>query len=88
MHEPISHVPRTFEEEEHPMFEIGDTVRLVGNGETRTIVGIGPGEFFTTQIGSDASTVKPIKGSDLELMAKAARPDAGPRFVPNRSIME
>jgi len=54
----------------------------------RTIVGIGPGEFFTTQIGTDASTVRPIKGSDLELMAKAAKPDVGPRFVPSRSIME
>lgn len=28
------------------MFEIGDTVRVVGNGEVRRIVGIGPGEFF------------------------------------------
>jgi hypothetical protein len=34
------------------------------------------------------STVKPIKGSDLELMAKAAKPDTGPGFVPSRSIME
>jgi hypothetical protein len=88
MPEPISPIPRTFKEEEHPMFEIGDTVRVVGSGEMRTIVGIGPGEFFTTQIGNEASTVKPIKGSDLELMAKAAKPDAGPRFVPNRSITE
>jgi hypothetical protein len=70
------------------MFETGDTVRVVGSGEMRTIVGIGPGEFFTTQIGTDASTVRPIKGSDLELMAKAAKPDVGPRFVPSRSIME
>jgi len=70
------------------MFEIGDTVRVVGSGEMRRIVGIGPGEFFTTQIGNDASTVKPIKGSDLELMAKAAKPDTGPGFVPIRSIME
>ena len=54
----------------------------------RRIVGIGPGEFFTTQIGNDASTVKPIKGSDLELMAKAAKPDTGPGFVPSHSIME
>jgi hypothetical protein len=54
----------------------------------RRIVGIGPGEFFTTQIGNDTSTVKPIKGSDLELMAKAAKLDTGPGFVPSRSIME
>jgi hypothetical protein len=87
MPEPISRITRTFKEE-HQMFEIGDTVRVVSNGEIRRIVGIGPGEFFTTQIGNDASTVKPIKGSDLELMAKAAKPETGPRFLPNRSIME
>jgi len=87
MPEPISHIRRTFEEE-HQMFEIGDTVRVVGNGEMRRIVGVGPGEFFATQMGNDACTVKPIKGSDLELMAKAAKPDTGPGFVPSRSIME
>jgi hypothetical protein len=70
------------------MLEIGDTVRVVSNGEIRWIVGISPGEFFTTQIGNDAITVKPFKGSDLELMAKAAKPDTGPSFVPSRSIME
>jgi hypothetical protein len=70
------------------MFEIGDTVRVVGNGEVRRIVGTGPADFFTTQIGNDASTVKPIKGSDLELMAKPAKLDTGPGFVPSRSIMK
>jgi hypothetical protein len=70
------------------MFEIGDRVRVVASGEMRTIVGIGPGEFFTTQIGNDASTVKPIKASDLELIAKATKPETGPGFVPSRSIME
>jgi hypothetical protein len=29
----------------------------------------------------DASTTKPIKASDLELMAKAARPETAPGFV-------
>lgn len=70
------------------MFEIGDTVCDLGNGEIRKIVGVGPADFFTTQIGNDASTIRPIKGSKLELVAKAARPDTGPRFVPRRSIME
>ncbi|MFZ0278059.1 MAG: hypothetical protein WA899_02675 [Candidatus Sulfotelmatobacter sp.] len=70
------------------MFEIGDTVRAVGSGEIRKIVGIGPGDFFTTQMGVDASTTKPIKASDLELMAEAARPETAPGFVPGRSIME
>jgi hypothetical protein len=42
MPEPIPHIPRTFKEEEHSMFEMGDTVRVVGYGEMRTIVGIWP----------------------------------------------
>lgn len=70
------------------MFEIGDMVRDLGNGKIRKIVGIGPGEFFTAQIGNDASTVKPIKASDLELVANATKPETGPGFVPSRSIME
>jgi hypothetical protein len=70
------------------MIEMGDTVRVVGNGETRKIVGIGPGEFFKTQIGNDGSTVKPFKGADLELIAKAERRDDEPGFVPPRSIMD
>jgi uncharacterized FAD-dependent dehydrogenase len=70
------------------MFEIGDTVRVVGNGEVRRIVGTGPAGFFTTQIGNDGSTIRPIKGSDLELLAKAAKPDPVSGFVPNRAIMD
>lgn len=69
------------------MLEIGDLVCVFGSGETRRIVGTGPGEFFTTQVGNDGSTVKPIKGSDLELVAKANKPDPQPGFVPPRSIM-
>ncbi len=49
---------------------------------------VGPADFFTTQIGNDASTIRPIKGSELELVAKAAKSDTGPGFVPSRSIME
>jgi hypothetical protein len=75
-------------QEDDRMFEIGDTVRVVRSAEVRHIVGIGPGEFFKTQIGNDGSTVKPIKGSDLELVAKAARPETGPRFIPKNSSME
>ena len=63
------------------MLEEGDLVRVVSNGELRKIVGIGPGEFLSTQIGNDGGTFKPFKGSDLELVAKARRPDSGPGFV-------
>lgn len=75
-------------QEDVPRFEIGDTVRITGSTEVRKIVGTGPGEFFTTQIGNDAGSRKPTKGSDLELVAKLAKPDMGMRFVPTRSIME
>ena len=64
------------------MFEMGDWVRVVSNGETRKVVGIGPGEFFSTQIGNDGSTVKPFKGADLEMVARAERRAVEPGFVP------
>jgi hypothetical protein len=63
------------------MFEIGDFVRVVSNLEVRTIVGIGPGEFFTTQIGNDGATVKTIKAIELQLVEKARRPESGPAFI-------
>lgn len=63
------------------MFELGDSVLVVSSGETRRIVGVGPGEFFNTQINNDGSTVKLFKGSDLALVAKASKPDTGPAFV-------
>lgn len=69
------------------MFEIGDTVRVIGSLETLTIVGIGPGEFFITEAGKDGAARKPFKGSALELVAKAERQQSGPGFVPGRSIM-
>jgi hypothetical protein len=71
------------------MFENGDSVRIAGSDqEIFTIVGTGPGKFYTVQLGNDAATRKPVEEGNLELVAKAAMPDAGPRFVPNRSIME
>jgi hypothetical protein len=60
---------------------MGDLVRVVSSRETRTIVGIGPGEFFSTQIAKDGSTVRPFKASDLALVAKANRPDTGQAFA-------
>lgn len=70
------------------MFETGDLVCVVSSGETRQIVGIGPGEFFSTQIGSDGSTVKPFKGADLKLVAKAKKRPVEPGFVPPSSLMK
>lgn len=68
------------------MFEEGDSVRVIGNGELRKIVGIGPGEFFSTQIGNDGGTFKSFKGTDLELVAKVTRPDTGPGFLPPKQF--
>ena len=63
------------------MFALGDLVRVVSSGETRRIVGIGPGEFFSAQTGNDGSTVKLFKESDLVLVTSASRSDTGPAFV-------
>jgi hypothetical protein len=73
-------------QEDELMIEAGDSVRVVSNGELRKILGIGPGEFFSTQIGNDGGTVRPFKGSDLELVAKARTPDTGPRFLPPKQF--
>lgn len=70
------------------MLEIGDMVREIGDTDVRKIVGIGPGEFFKTEIGGDAATVKMVKGDDLELVAKFKKPDTGLAFVPDKSIMD
>jgi hypothetical protein len=69
-------------------FEIGDSVRERGSQAIRVITGIGPGEFFMTQVGRDAGTVKPVKGADLYLIAKAPKPDTEPGLVPGRSITD
>lgn len=73
---------------ENPMYEIGDTVRKRDSQEIRTVTGIGPGEFYMTQVGTDAATIKPIRGSDLELVAKKPKPQTEPSFIPTRSIMD
>jgi hypothetical protein len=70
------------------VLELGDWVRVPPDGEVRKIVGFGPGEFVTTQLGDDGSAVKRIKASDLELVAKATKPDGEEGFAPPRSIME
>jgi hypothetical protein len=74
--------------EDKLMFEIGDSVRERGSQQIRTIAGIGPGEFFRTEIGLDSATVKMFKAADLELVAKAAKPGTGPSIVPKKSITD
>jgi hypothetical protein len=55
------------------MFEIGDVVMIISTQEVRRVVGIGPGEFFMVQLGNDESSVKPVKGGNLELVSKAPK---------------
>jgi hypothetical protein len=70
------------------MFEIGDAVREIETQEVRTIAGIGPAEFFRTQLGSDGASIKMLKADAFELVAKAPKPKQEPGFYPDRSIME
>lgn len=70
------------------MFEIDDTVREIATQEIRTIKGIGPGDFFRTQLGNDGASIKMLKADALELVAKAPKPKTEPGFVPSRSIMD
>ena len=70
-------------------FENGDSVRKIGSQEVLTIVETRLLEdLYMVQSGNDAASRQYLKGSELELVAKARRPDSGPAFVPKRSIME
>ena len=69
------------------MFEKGDKVKKIGGQQEFTVVGTGPGEFYTLQLGSDGASKQNVKGSELELVAKAKKPDSEPGFVPSRPIM-
>lgn len=55
------------------MFGIGDRVRIAGGKDMLTIVGIGPGTFYTVQLGNDGATRKSIEGDQLELVAKGSQ---------------
>jgi hypothetical protein len=69
--------------------ELHDLVRVIGGNprEVFTVVGIGPGAFFTLQLGTDAATQRPVDASELELVKKAEKPEVEPGFVPGYSIM-
>lgn len=70
------------------MFEIADAVREIETPEIRTITGIGPADFFRTQLGNDAASIKMLKADAFELVAKAPKPKQVPGFYPDKSIME
>ena len=64
-----------------------DIVGVDGQTEEWIIVGTGPVDFFTIQLGLDAATQQIVKGARLTLIRKAPKPDVEPGFYPERSIM-
>jgi hypothetical protein len=70
------------------MIEIGDTVKIISSREIRHIPGTRDPDMYETQVGMDAATKWFHKGSELELVAKAPKPETQPGFVPTRSIMD
>jgi hypothetical protein len=73
-------------------FNLHDRVRCKGQQEVRTVEQIRdnpPGEpLYFVQLGRDFATSVWVKESELELVAPAAKPDSGPGFYPEKSIME
>ncbi len=71
------------------MFENGDTVRKAGSKEVLTITETRASQdLYKVQLGNDAAAVQYVKGSELELVAKAKKPDSEPGIVPDRSITD
>ena len=71
------------------MFELGDSVRIKNGGpEVFTIVEIRSAGPYKIQLGNDGTSVQYKKESELELVAKAQKPNSGSAFVPTRPIME
>ncbi len=70
-------------------FENGDHVRgKSGGSEVLTVVETRSDGIYRVQLGKDAGTMRYIKGSELELVAKAEKPKIEPGFYPGRSIMD
>jgi len=70
------------------IIEIGDTVRVIADGQIRTVTGTRDPDMYTTQVGMDGATIWHHKGSELELVAKAPKPKTEPGFIPSRGMMD
>ena len=68
--------------------ELGDTVKVKNGGPgiywIREARAAGP--LYLLQLGNDGAAIQWRKEDELELVAKAKKPDDGPRFVPERGI--
>ena len=70
-------------------FEVADTVRIKDGGAEvfRITQASSAGPRYLLQLGNDGAAIQWRKEEELELVAKAKKPDDGPRFVPERGIM-
>ncbi len=73
-------------------FQLKDRVRKIGGHEVRTVEAayeIPGGETkYWIQLGNDPATCMWAKESELELVAKAEKPQGGPGLVPGHPLME
>ena len=68
--------------------EVFDEVSITGETGGWTIVGARTNEpKYQVQLGKDAATIKWVKSETLTLVKKAEKPDSGPGFYPEKSIM-
>lgn len=69
--------------------EIEDTVSVEGQTGERKIVGTRSSEpSFQVQQGNDAATQQWVHSSQIKLLRKNKKPSSGPRFIPDRGIMD
>lgn len=69
------------------MFEINDLVKKIGSQDVLKVVQIrSADQLYYVQRGNDAATAEWVKESELELHAKAKKPDTGSGFVPDKPL--
>jgi hypothetical protein len=73
-------------------FELKDRIRKIGEREVRTIEAAAQmrdGETkYWIQVSNDPASCVWAKESELELVAKAEKPQGGPGLLPGHSLME
>lgn len=70
-------------------FELGDTVRIKNGGPQvyKITQASTSGPIYLLQLGNDGAAIQWKKEDEIELVAKAKKPDGGPGLVPERGIM-
>lgn len=71
-------------------FELGDTVKIVNGGPEvyKITQASSAGPRYLLQLGNDGAKIQWRMEDELELVAKGKKPNDGPRFVPDRGIMD